>query len=128
MEEHQKGKDQILAVAAVSLALSFVIQILYTIFFHAGFQDYLWMILYGGVFYFIYQGKEWGRIAMILLQAVGVLNNVLGIIRALGSIFSSALGILDILLKIISILIGGFVLFVLFASPTIKAYTKQDLH
>lgn len=128
MEEHQKGKDQILAVAVVSLALSLVIQILYTIFFHAGFQDYLWMILYGGIFYFIYQGKEWGRVAMILLQAVGVVQNMLGIIRAFGSVFSSAIGILDILLKAISILIGGFVIFVLFASPTIKEYTKQDLH
>lgn len=119
MENVQKGRKQIITIIALTLAVSiftilftnlvsetgrFVVQII---------RFYLTSLLC----YFLYKGKNWARILMIILLGIAALISIIGIVSF---IISPILGAVSLLYGSIY----GYISYTLIKSKDIKKYIE----
>lgn len=119
MENVQKGRKQIITIIALTLAVSIFTIIFTNLVSETGrfvvqiIRFYLTLLLC----YFLYKGKNWARILMIILLGIATLISIIGIISF---IISPILGAVSLLYGSIY----GYISYMLIKSKDIKRYIE----
>lgn len=115
MENLQKGKKLFLTMTIVLLATSLITSIISS--FSQGGTELIQGIIRTGLegllLYYIFKGKNWAKIIMIVLLALGILVALIAVIFSMNIMF------------IILLVVDGGSLYILAFSPVVKEYLKS---
>ncbi|MGN0482603.1 MAG: hypothetical protein ACI4HI_03530 [Lachnospiraceae bacterium] len=122
----EKAKNQILATASVVIGGVLLVNLIGVVFIHYNLSFVPKLLVLGIVFWFLYSGNEWARIAAIILLAIGLVDGVFLLVDAIGAISDMGmLGVINVILNLVAMTAKGFGLYVTALSPTVKEYTTN---